>query len=408
MNILLITPIYPGPGIPKTDTPVVHYFAREWVKEGHKVRVFFIPAVFPAIYYKAASLIKDHLSSRAGFGVRTEKPLDMEYVIDGVPVVRIGQKKLIPHSMPSISSFKKITDTIKKKSNDEGFVPDYVVGHFANPSLMIMSMLRDVYKAVFCYVAHGGAELDVYGEKTCSLLNDIDILGFRSRHIKEVVCKRYNWNGPNFMCYSGIPETFIEKKKDRCFGKVQSFLYVGTLIERKYPSALVPAINEALEGGDFEINYVGNGKESKRIMEMTEREGCKEKVRLLGRISRDEVCNMMDRNDVFVMISRNETYGLVYLEAMSRGMITIASKNEGFDGIIEDGVNGFLCEAGNVAELTDLIKEIRSMSEEKLQTISENAWKTATALTDRNVANAYLKSLSKTRNKEYNVHTNKS
>ena len=394
MNILLITPIYPGPGIPKTDTPVVHYLAREWVKEGHRVKVFFIPAVFPVLFYRVASLIKDYLSSRVGFGVRTEKPLDMEYVIDGVPVVRLGQKKLIPHSMPSVSSFKKITETIKKKCNDEGFVPDYVVGHFANPSLMIMSMMRDVYKAVFCYVAHGGSELDVYGKKAASLLDNIDIIGFRSRHIREVVSKRYSWERPCFMCYSGIPESFIEKKKDRSFSKVRSFLYVGTLIKRKYPSALVQAVNDAIGGGDFEINYVGSGKESKRIMEMAERKGCEKKVRLLGRVSREEVRKMMDRNDVFVMISRNEAYGLVYLEAMSRGMITIASKNEGFDGIIEDGKNGFLCEAGNVAELTRVINRIRSMNEEELQAISENAWKTAAELTDRKVANAYLNSLS--------------
>ncbi len=36
------------------------------------------------------------------------------------------------------------------------------------------------------------------------------------------------------------------------------------------------------------------------------------------------------------MISKNETCGLVYIEAMAVGCIMIASKNEGFDGIIND------------------------------------------------------------------------
>ena len=36
------------------------------------------------------------------------------------------------------------------------------------------------------------------------------------------------------------------------------------------------------------------------------------------------------------------------------------------------------------------------MNEEELQTISENAWKTAAELTDRKVANAYLSSLAQT------------
>jgi len=38
-NILILTPIYPAPDIPKTETPVVHYFTREWVKIGYNVRV---------------------------------------------------------------------------------------------------------------------------------------------------------------------------------------------------------------------------------------------------------------------------------------------------------------------------------------------------------------------------------
>ena len=38
---------------------------------------------------------------------------------------------------------------------------------------------------------------------------------------------------------------------------------------------------------------------------------------------------------------QREAYGLVYLEAMARGCITIASRDEGFDGVIKDGINGF-------------------------------------------------------------------
>ena len=42
------------------------------------------------------------------------------------------------------------------------------------------------------------------------------------------------------------------------------------------------------------------------------------------------------------MISKNEAFGLVYLEAMLAGCI-VASRN-GIDGIIIDGYNGFLCD----------------------------------------------------------------
>lgn len=37
-RILVLTPVYPAQDIPKTDTPVVHYFTRELVKKGCDVR----------------------------------------------------------------------------------------------------------------------------------------------------------------------------------------------------------------------------------------------------------------------------------------------------------------------------------------------------------------------------------
>lgn len=91
-----------------------------------------------------------------------------------------------------------------------------------------------------------------------------------------------------------------------------------------------------------------------------------------------------------IMISKGEAFGLVYLEAMSRGCITIASRCEGFDGVIVDGENGFLCEAGNGKELSEIIRRINSLSSAQKQTISDNAIRTAQNLTDSIAAKLYI------------------
>ena len=90
------------------------------------------------------------------------------------------------------------------------------------------------------------------------------------------------------------------------------------------------------------------------------------------------------------MISKGEVFGLVYLEAMSRGCITIASHNEGMEGIIEDGVNGFLCEAGNAEGLSCVIRRINSLSASEKQSISDRARAKAAELSDFNVAKYYI------------------
>ena len=56
------------------------------------------------------------------------------------------------------------------------------------------------------------------------------------------------------------------------------------------------------------------------------------------------------------MISSNEVFKLVYLEAMAQGCIVIASKGGGFDGINVDGQNGFLCEPGDSEQLESIYR----------------------------------------------------
>lgn len=56
MNILVISHVYPGGGTPQSFTPVVHYFAREWVKQGHKVIVVNLSTYFPSIVYHCLRL----------------------------------------------------------------------------------------------------------------------------------------------------------------------------------------------------------------------------------------------------------------------------------------------------------------------------------------------------------------
>ena len=93
------------------------------------------------------------------------------------------------------------------------------------------------------------------------------------------------------------------------------------------------------------------------------------------------------------MISSTEIFGLVYLEAMALGLIPIGSRNEGIDGVIRDGENGFLCKAGDVDELTSILERIKKMPSEEISKISIYAKKTAFDYSDESVAKRYLNAL---------------
>jgi glycosyltransferase involved in cell wall biosynthesis len=118
-----------------------------------------------------------------------------------------------------------------------------------------------------------------------------------------------------------------------------------------------------------------------------------EKVKLFGQIPREDVLLHLDNSDCFIMISQEETFGLVYIEAMAKGCIVIASKDEGMDGIIKHGKNGFLCDAGNEKQLLDLINLIKKLDENTIRNITNNAISTSQSLSEQKVALNYISQL---------------
>lgn len=391
-NILLLTPVYPGKDVHKSTTPVVHYFTREWVKLGYNVLVIHYPVNFPRLVYALISPFKERVGSKVGSEIRTWPLRETEYELEGVKVKRFPMTKTKPHGR---YSERQINMAVKKTIDycaTIDFKPDVIISHWVNPSFEIMHHLKAYYQVPTCYVAHdAGHDLKtIMIENAAQYIGETDVMGYRSGYIKRCFESSFGCqNKPNFLCNSGIPDGFLTDKKKE-IDKVRNFIFVGTLFKRKYPAQIIPAVCSAFGKEDFSITYIGDGDETATVKKYAVENGVKDKVHLLGRMPRNEVVEQLDKSDVFVMISRGETFGLVYLEAMARGCITIASKREGFDGIIVDGENGFLCEAGNVGELTSIIRKLRNMNSTKLNAISQRASATARNLTDVKTAKYYL------------------
>lgn len=398
MNILLLTPIYPASDLPKTSTPVVHYFAREWAKLGYNVQVCHYIVNFPLILYKLSAPFQGKISAITGSTIRIRPAIEKEYELEGVRIKRIPLRKLFPHSRyHKLEILSAIAKTIEH-CNESKFIPDYIIGHWFNPQIEIIAALKEHFNVPTCLVLHdSGRDLKtIFRHDSDYLMSKIDILGYRSDAIKRAFESYFSYLRPSFYCYSGIPEKYISDEVNyRNFDNISSFIFVGTLFQRKYPSEIILALNKSYPQKNFQLTYIGKGEEENKIRKIIKKYSLNNQVRLLGHIERCEVQTQMCKHDIFVMISKHEAFGLVYLEAMANGCITIASRNEGFDGIIIDGKNGFLCEAGNWKQLSDVINHIKSLTKEELLQISNAAINTAKELTDKNVAVRYIENIKK-------------
>ena len=149
-------------------------------------------------------------------------------------------------------------------------------------------------------------------------------------------------------------------------------LTCGQFIKRKNIDKVIKACEKFEK---IELTVIGSGRQKL--------EKISQKPIFLGQIPHEKVLEKMRESDIFILPSKNETFGMVYLEALASGCITVCSKNDGIDGIIQDGVNGFLCEDVEVA-----LEKIIDFENKNL--ILENAYTTISNFTKIKVAENYI------------------
>lgn len=401
MNILVLTSVYPQVDDEKDTgvTSVVKYFAEEWSKLGHKIIVVHNSNYFPIINLMPNKWLKK-INSK--FGVVLPNKNQRKRLINenkSTISIRLPMLKVFPKKSFFDFQINKQYKEIKRFLKEKNFKPDIIVGHWENPQIPLLSLLKKDFGSRTCLVFHGIVYLKQgrYRKKVEHHLKNIDVIGARSKVIADEVKRLISLKTSPFICYSGIPDIYLNYKKYPItkFNEktTNSYLYVGRLIKRKNVDTIIKALTNIYNKKKYNLNIVGEGAEKNNLEKLINKLDAKENIKLLGYKDRDEVVKLMDSTEVFIMVSNNETFGLVYIEAMSRGCIVIASRFGGMDGIIKDGFNGFLCEQGNELELAELCKRIKNMPLEEKIRISKNAMLTATKFSDTNVAKTYLNNI---------------
>lgn len=396
-NILVLTSIYPSAESPRGFTPVVHYFAKEWVKMGYNVKVIHNQTRYPFFFYWAPRVMRKYLEAKLGFALPVKaQTTEKHWVQDGVMVHRIPIFRRFPSTPFSGKTIKKQTHKILASNRNDNFGVDCILAHWTNPQLPIIEELNKKLNVHTSLVLHGSYDNILFKNRIKSL----DIIGFRSKRLKAIFEQEYGTFPNTFMCHSGINEAIISSKLVNKLAKpINNYIYVGNLIPRKYPDMMLNALSQHADKNHFKICIVGDGPMRKKLINNCKEQGILANTVFEGHINREHVFEKLASAQCFIMISKYEAFGLVYLEAMAKGCIVVASKNEGMAGIINDGENGFLCEAGNEKELVQILSRIRKLPPEKRKEIGENAIKTAKEFTEPKVAARYLAHVTKKKEK---------
>ena len=396
-NILLITNIYPNNDPNYTGTAVCHSFAKEWQGMGYNVQIIHFDSLFPRCYYWIGKLFNRTIKAKTGCVAYSNTPRKIiRYKVDSVSVIFAPLKKLIPHKSPSKIITQKVFDTVCKELEKDGFTPDVVTGHFLLPQLEMLYRFKQKYPNIkTCMVLHGNGEQipTTYPNDYERYMQSVDIWGFRSLAFLRQFENLYGKQKKEFLCYSGVPEKYLISTDHNFINGIKRFVFVGGLLKLKNVDITLRALKIAMENKPYHFDIVGSGAERESLQKLIKELEMENFVTFHGQLSRDDAQKIIAMADCFVMVSSREAFGLVYVEAMAKGCITIATKGQGIDGIIIDGENGFLCPAKNVEALVDIINHIMGLSSFALRSISEKAITTANNLSDRKVAQNYINTI---------------
>ena len=159
---------------------------------------------------------------------------------------------------------------------------------------------------------------------------------------------------------NGIDDTFLDNINTNRNNN-HKVIYVGQFTHNKNVGRLIEAIKSVRtekDLSDTSLTIIGGGGEDFDESINGIIESNKSFVTYLGKIY--DVHKLMSHyreHTMFAMVSIHETFGLVYIEALSQGLPVLFTKGQGVDGVLNEsagiGVNPF-----SVNDIADAIKKI--------------------------------------------------
>ncbi|MBW4462397.1 MAG: glycosyltransferase [Nodosilinea sp. WJT8-NPBG4] len=109
---------------------------------------------------------------------------------------------------------------------------------------------------------------------------------------------------------------------------------------------------------DVHYVLVGKGSDRPRVEQLIESLDLKDCVTLAGFVPDEEIGDYYNLCDVFIMPSKGEGFGIVYLEALACGKPTVGGNQDGAIDALCNGELGILVDPDNTAEIASTLVEI--------------------------------------------------
>jgi glycosyltransferase involved in cell wall biosynthesis len=146
-----------------------------------------------------------------------------------------------------------------------------------------------------------------------------------------------------------------KKSVSESIEKITKVCTVGRIVPQKdYPTLLVGFAKASQVATGMTLSVAGDGVQRREIQELASKLGIQEKISWLGKIR--DVQELLNLSQVFVLASRYEGFGLIYLEAIQSGITVISASNAAAVEVLGSDYPGFFS-PGDAEMLSMLIEK---------------------------------------------------
>lgn len=192
-----------------------------------------------------------------------------------------------------------------------------------------------------------------------------------SEYTKNKIMKGYGTSSDKIeVVHNAINFKGVEKNKP--YNRKKIILYLGRLSMHKGPDYFIKAAKKVL-GYKKDVLFVvaGSGELLPELIDLACNLGIGDKILFTGRLKDEEVKKIYESADLYVLPSVSEPFGITALEAASKGVPVIVSKNSGVKEVLKHCIQVDFWDIEEIANKIISVMKYHPIKEE----ITSNAYR---------------------------------
>lgn len=191
-------------------------------------------------------------------------------------------------------------------------------------------------------------------EQLTELFHKIDSIHCVSADMAKTISAYCDEPEKIFINRPSIDVNYFQRSKPYNSSLKITLLSVGRLtFQKSYLTGLLAVKKLRQHNINFQWLIVGDGPQMEEVIYHIHTLGLQENVKLLGRKNKEEILELYNDADIFLLSSVYEGIANVVLEAMAMELPVVSTKSGGLEEVIEHEVDGLLAEVYDHAALAD-------------------------------------------------------